>query len=476
MEFGGTYEGIKSNETASTSIYNGVSKYLVDARLYEEPGMNLIIISTVPEWHFIGTTTTIGIVLSCISVVALILSLLLGLCASCIIYRPLKSFLRDLRGITDGLDLESITFDSRPFFTEFDELQSSFQYLVNKLKLYRTFLPDHILKQVDLVEDDDIHEATGKSTKITDTISVASSGSIRTGYSSQQHSFSSYDSFLHDENRRLMGLGISSDKASFIAIKLMYHQQNPALHVRILSELLNRIITIGNNRQANLEQFNKDFILLGFNTVKKVKNHVPSACIIALSIKQILGEFSKDLSFGIGLSTGNTYMGTIGSKTKRTWACMGTAVEHAVELSEHACQLNLDCLFDEHIKEAIKIEEFQYRLVDMISESKMNVHDIFQLVSKVIKKDDEWIYELKNMKSSTWTLKYAKAINYMLADELHEAKNFIDEFVSEQPHDLVGKRVQEIIMYLIDNGIDWSAYVNAIHEKYIMNVGRSYYS
>lgn len=482
---GSDYMGLPDNTLYKDNMMNGVSKLYVDAQRLELPGLELVVVSTVPEWQYIGTTTTIGIVLLSLSGVAFLVSLLFGLISSFVIYKPLRGLINNIGQITDGLDLERVNTKARPYFTEFDQLNSTFLYLVEKLKLYRTFLPDHILKQVDRLGDDVVEEPEqprnsaelGTEGAISDSASIASSSISRnsTNISSSRRS-------EHDVGKGLLSLGLSSDKATFLSIFLHYDsagKNSTNANMKLFSELLSIIERDAGSKHGRIESFNEQEIVIGFNSITKIKNHTHSASLVALKLQSVLQAMKSthDLHFGMGISTGSTYMGTIGSKTKRSWRSIGPATKNASLLAKHACNLSSGILFDNAVRKTYTDKTFHFRLTDVLSlpNQKKNMN-VYQLVDVVVNKYDEWFYELQNKENATWTADYVKALKCVISDELDEASAAIKSFTSQWPQDAAGLHLEHLINYLMETASSWDHYCDEMSVNHPLNHGREYIS
>lgn len=485
QKYGTTYSGLSNKTITTNDMWDGLTKYYVDAQIVALPGLDLLYLQIVPEWQFIGTSTTVGIVLFVLSVLMMIVSVLAGLITSFIIYKPLNSFVKNIGQITDGLDLENVNFGSRPYFTEFDDLQSTFVYLVGQLKLYRTFLPEHILKQVDgldaSVDDNTVHSNKDPSV-IAGTVSEVGSDHSGTSHHSYVSGMSKRSSAHTNVTADLMALGLKNDYATFITIKLSFKDVHSVAHnMKIFSEILTMVNSVSLTRNGRIESFSDNEIVVGFNSIVAFKNHIQGACNVALKIKIMMEKLSHKsmYDFGMGLSTGLTYMGTIGSRTKRSWQSIGQAVSYSKLLASHALDISTPVLICQDVHRVIGLSKtFQVRVADVLFTTSLSGDGrrVFQLVSLVVNKHDEWFYELQNQEAGTWTQQYVSAMHSLFSGELEEAREMLSGFLESHPEDILGRRAQSVLHYLEEYGMSWEDYCKDVKSRTSLKVGRSHVS
>eukprot|EP00817_Percolomonadidae_sp_ATCC50343_P005080 CAMPEP_0117431622 /NCGR_PEP_ID=MMETSP0758-20121206/11148_1 /TAXON_ID=63605 /ORGANISM="Percolomonas cosmopolitus, Strain AE-1 (ATCC 50343)" /LENGTH=187 /DNA_ID=CAMNT_0005220799 /DNA_START=321 /DNA_END=881 /DNA_ORIENTATION=+ len=162
--------------------------------------------------------------------------------------------------------------------------------------------------------------------------------------------------------------------------------------------------------------------------------------------------------FGIGLASSECYMGTIGSDEKRAWKSIGKSLSISKTLSQLALSLNMKILIDQSIHDVLPKVEFQRRIVDYLFEETTEI-EVYQLISQYIKKNDEWIYELKDLESSSWANEYNSAIDSMKQGKLDEAIAYLKSFQLKNCEDKPSQQVFNLIYYLNENDLTYNEYL-----------------
>lgn len=131
---------------------------------------------------------------------------------------------------------------------------------------------------------------------------------------------------------------------------------------QLLTHLINRFLTTMSgliyNRQGTIDKYIGDCIMAFWNAPTDLENHERLSCLAALDMQKAIkqlnhslkndpelqGAWSSELAMGIGLNTGETLVGNIGSDQRFNYSALGDAVNIAARLESQTKFYGVDIL------------------------------------------------------------------------------------------------------------------------------------
>ena len=103
---------------------------------------------------------------------------------------------------------------------------------------------------------------------------------------------------------------------------------------------LTRYLTVATSciteHNGTLDKFMGDGVMALFNAPQDVPDHPLQAVRAAWAMQRRASKFMEGVSFGVGVNTGNCFVGNIGTDKIRNYSCVGDVVNVASRLQGHA--------------------------------------------------------------------------------------------------------------------------------------------
>jgi adenylate cyclase len=205
-----------------------------------------------------------------------------------------------------------------------------------------------------------------------------------------------------------------------------------------LSEYFEAMTNTIMSKGGTLDKYIGDAIVAFWGAPFDDKNHVLHACQCALMIEEALDRLNKvwkqrgmpELSLRIGINSGYSVVGNVGSRYRLSYTAMGDTVNLASRLEELNKEYGTDILVGEDTYRAVR-DQFSFRMVD--------------LVETRGKKESTMIYELLQRSKlkltppelKDYNLKIRDAFNVYRAAEWDKALNIFTELLKEYPDDKI---------------------------------------
>ncbi|KAJ1549991.1 hypothetical protein HK096_009337 [Nowakowskiella sp. JEL0078] len=191
-----------------------------------------------------------------------------------------------------------------------------------------------------------------------------------------------------------------SDIANFTGIS---EQMSPHDLVEMMSEYLDEMSSIIVESQGIVDKFIGDAIMAFWNAPLFLEDHAIIACKVALKSQKRLHELRKgwcqrgypEIFARIGVHTGETLVGNIGSPTRLSYTCLGDTVNTASRLEGLNKRYKTSILISEVTYNAVK-ENFLCRPLDEVAvKGKTTAIKIYELVGYRKEKENSRALENK---------------------------------------------------------------------------------
>jgi len=224
----------------------------------------------------------------------------------------------------------------------------------------------------------------------------------------------------------------------------------PQALVAQLNEYFSALSKVIMDNQGTVDKFEGDAIMAFWGAPLAVENHAELTCKTALEARLRLTELNKkwasegkrEITFRIGINTGEAIVGNIGSQERFDYTAIGDNVNLAARLESANKFYGTHIMISEHTHALLK-DKFATRRLDRIRvKGKDKPIDIFELIATkngLADGADQFINE------------FHSAIEYYRNGKFQEAKERFQEIAKKAPQDGPTKTYLERIEKLIDN-------------------------
>jgi adenylate cyclase len=189
------------------------------------------------------------------------------------------------------------------------------------------------------------------------------------------------DSYALGGQRREMTI-LFSDIRGFTALS---EKLSPDQVVEILNEYLGAMTEIIFRHAGTVDKFEGDAILAIWNAPLEVLNHPDRAVKCAIEMAQHLAEMQKEwaatghviLRNGIGIATGNCFVGNIGSAQRMDYTVIGDVVNLAARLEALTKEVGVQILFTASTREALSADIHPVRVTAALVKGREQPVEVF---------------------------------------------------------------------------------------------------
>jgi adenylate cyclase len=171
--------------------------------------------------------------------------------------------------------------------------------------------------------------------------------------------------------------------------------------VALLNPYLNLMSQVIHKHGGTVDKYEGDAIIAFFGEPIPFQDHANQAIRAALEMRRAVenlsnqwkteGLFAESFDIGIGINTGEVFVGLIGAEQRVNYTVIGDNVNLAARLQDHTKELNWPILISGNTYEQIK-DEFKAEFVDSrVMKGKTEAISIYKLIGAGEAMPSEWV-------------------------------------------------------------------------------------
>ncbi|EFC46793.1 predicted protein [Naegleria gruberi] len=475
-----TFEKLTSIPCNEERVLSLTESVVSIKRFCSKEGIDWIIILSVPQWNYLGSMI-IAIVSAVVgSILIVSVGIVVAIIFSLKIVRPFVNLISAFEWVS-LMKLENINL-YKSSFSEVKSLQFHFKEMIERIKLYRKFIPPHLLVQLDANNVNQQEETFKKTSNTAETsLNVTSSSKNNKSYSQKEsnHDDPQSSGDLRSKNSsgansgpnaNMFSLYLDKRQVTLLNIYLEGLNEwfvviNPTEIVTILSEIYDVIvklvrltgqvgqiedetIPIHLNATSDQSQHELKGIQLCHSLLSKLNAYKESKLMNHAIVSKYDEEVFENFKFRIVANSQSAYCGNLGTKQAMSFSIIGSSQHNLKIMTILAKELDIPILITEDLYEKVE-NKFQVRYVDTVqlvndqhfsnpyftTHTRSRLYDsmkVFELGEINTVSQDEWMYELdaKEKKKNRWK-KYNDACFFFFASRYAEASNMLEEYLDE---------------------------------------------
>ncbi|KAG2382618.1 hypothetical protein C9374_005198 [Naegleria lovaniensis] len=389
-------------------LTSNANSYILLYRLCTETKIDWIFVLAVPQWTYISSTLIAVLVAVSGSLLIVTVGIIFGILFSVRIVQPFHQLIESFESVGQ-MDLDSL-FIQKSSFSEVRELQKQFQFMVNRMKLYKSFIPSHLLSEIENGGEHDVKDDAGYHL-----VNVAASSSSQRTKGSCE-SFSKKSSNCSTQNMGSASLRrkyvqkdnkfqLYLEKRRITLVEILLEGLNdwlsiltPNETVMLLSDIFEQVNSIcrssGSSQISSLEN---DSLIIAFNATRNQNKHEEKAahfCQVLnekllgvkymkwkriMSHSNLVNETSSNslqsskkfqplnicdlMRFRFAITTCDSFCGNVGSQEMKQFSVLSSGKYNLSTMMEVAKKLNVNIVCSESVKRVCE-KSFCMRYVD----------------------------------------------------------------------------------------------------------------
>ncbi|KAG2392134.1 hypothetical protein C9374_012386 [Naegleria lovaniensis] len=467
----------------SMIVLTSSSMYIMVERMCTKNYIDWIVVLAMPQWNYIGSTI-IAIIASIFgSILIVTFGIILGVFVSLKIVKPFEHLIQLFESVAQ-MDLDKIQLNERGAFSEVKQLQQHFMNMVQRMKLYRSFIPAHLLSEIENSqnginnEDDqgnfqksEKDSEKGHSSKRRFSESEKSDGASSSSRSMESSSYHRVASKKNTSNVNKFSLYMEHRRVTLLEIHLdglneWIHIISPNETVMLLSDVFDQVNSISRASGGHISSIENDSIIIAFNASSNQSNHEEKASQVArqlhdklLSVKYMKWknhelvkkkpQLYDNMTFRFAILCQECFCGNIGSNDFKNFTIMSSSKSNLASLMEVSKRLEIPIVCCEKVNAACS-KSFQTRFVDTkncvddtyIMSVTLN-HEVppqhttkvYELGGSLTVSQDEWMYELADQQKKNKWNSYNQACQLYFEKEYPRALELFQEFYQSNTND-----------------------------------------
>ncbi|KAL0480359.1 hypothetical protein AKO1_007121 [Acrasis kona] len=372
----------------------------------------------------------------------LISAVIVTLLGSNVAIHPINRLISKLERVKE-MDLD-VKLD-RSYFSEMRSLESAFGSMIDRLRQFKQFVPDHLLnpdtdQEVEEKEQEPVIKPKGPAADIAHHHHHHQQRRDSTTTSTHSRSTTIQDKRfavrLEEKNVTLLTVRVTNLYSSFKSTVTMDETMNQ------YGSVIDILQVNARRFGGQISRFDRESIEIVWSSrnARNDKRHIVRACSAVDAIRTSLSSIDNVnwmLSIQMCITSGQALLGNVGGKNQKQFMVMGFASEVATE-TKRLDELNVQVIMDEDTFESI-CEQYHSRPISTIqlpsTGQQIGIHEFGK--NKNVKMD-EWMYELEESKSKmNWDV-YNSAYKKYLCGEYKQALELFTQHARSEPMDNVG--------------------------------------
>lgn len=391
--------GVKCN---SNSVLTSSERYVSTHRYCTESGIDWFIVFSVPQWNYLSSMAIAIISAGLSGLIIIGISIILAIVLSVRIISPFRNLISSFESISH-MDLENVQLLTKSRFAEEQQLQSHFLSMLSRMKQYRSFLPSHLLVELEGPRGGTTTAAGTKSSSTSSGLrqskdestlrrSMNDAPSVSTSIQAFGSSFSDTASAQGDGNhlsqshqpKARFKLYLEKRAVSALCVHLeglnywLTHFNEHEV-VQLLSDVFEQSGNVCRVSSGLLGTFENGSLAIYFNATSDQSNHEDkaiSACITLLHKLQLVKdtkwkhqmdagkyeELQQHFRVRVSACYQETFAGNLGTKYSKNFTVIGSIGYNLDTLLQVAKDLNLSIVVCERLHD--RCDHFQTRYVD----------------------------------------------------------------------------------------------------------------
>ena len=377
-----TYKNNLSSIPCNTYFYTSLGDQYVSLYRYcNEFKIDWVIVLATPQMNYISSTVLAVSVALIGSTIILLMSLVTGVIFSVKIVQPFYGLMSLFEKVSN-MDLDDVTI-STSSFSEVRSLQKHFIAMIKKIKLYRAFIPAHLIAEIESNENANQVQKNSQSTVVTHSLQSGLPSDLKSGLQSSGIKSSSSSKRQVPINR--FALYLEAKKISILALYIeglhvWFNDIGYKETVGLLQEVFEQVAVVSRTAGCHIGNFENDILTLTFNSSKDIVNHEEKA----LSASKLLfdklrtsketkltkNDFLKNnpkfvdcIKFRIAMTSQMCSCGNIGTNDFKNFTIVSSAKYNMESLLEVAQRLDVSIVISQRMLPQAN-KSFQTRYID----------------------------------------------------------------------------------------------------------------
>ncbi|KAL9648349.1 hypothetical protein ABK040_001928 [Willaertia magna] len=471
------YKNLSNTPTSFKISSMGVAYTIfIDLYTIENMAWNLFIVvetGEIEESINISTGITVGVAVA-VAIVGIFAAVLIGHVTTSPLSHLEEEFMK----------IKLMEFDKVNFISStFKEVDNIFLYLremtvwLNEIK---SFVPESVFLQLQNLTGENGRNATGYEVDETGSNASASNNQMMHSVGSSNHS---KQQLKNTDANSLFKIGLSLKNCSIIRIHLTNFTKDFTGEeiTHLFSKISSGLSSVSKTIQANFQVLSVDeyqITITSDSSDTRIKSVSQVALESSLKFLKLIANINGTtlnnrgvrINCCIGVSSGKSLCGNLGSSSFRSFFAVGGAIENAKTLTilanEFKCQLLADSktlnentlpLFVVRPVSRLLLEPYQHE-----QNESMNVSNIYEVIKENNVEKDEWMYELQQKESNE---KYKEYCTFFLFDRLEQFGNDDDlyealtltceklsSYIENNIDDRAAIKLWEVLKYFLKQG------------------------
>ncbi|KAL9656554.1 hypothetical protein ABK040_005316 [Willaertia magna] len=423
-------------------IFETTLHYISSKRICTDTAIDWTFILYIPKWQVVGEVIVALIVSIAVTIGVIVIGLTTGVILA--LKMPMQKFLEAMRSVSN-MELDKISID-KSYFYELSVIQTSFLNMVNRMKLYRAFIPGFLLAELEENMKND-EEGMDNSSKATDIFS--------------KKSLKSNKVVPLDSLMQKFELGVERKEITILGLKivnfdLLLREFTLQSLFNFISEMFEVVQKLEKSSKSQIGNFDNGILPLIFNGGISLTDHTLKAAKTAELLKKKLEEMTKKWKKisdnNAGMSMNNFYCelpisiitetvvcGNIGTNDSKTFTVLG-GYKNLVEAFKINDKYRIAITLNERANKVCS-NNFYTRPLEVVTlQNDLNLCEftkIYELGESSEIAMDEWMYELQQQETKGKWIVYNEGYKLFEEGKYSRALKKFREFSEKNPDDFV---------------------------------------